>query len=616
METRRRNSLVTQITTTPTPAPLPPDDVKWSTVPLSEVLDRGARFEAAIYDVEGKHAREVLLRCRWQVVGLWSADGFVKTASYPTRFKRIYVDHGGIGLLLPSQLTEIDPKPGKFISAKSKTDFEILKVNENEVLLTRSGTIGNCTLVSKTLAGKVFSDDVIRVELKDPNEAGYLYAFLKTEIGNTLIQTNNYGAVVSHIEPEHLKKVPIPNPSPIIKTAVHNLIAESFRLRDESNEHMAEAERLLISALGLPPIEEMKVKQFNDSADCPNFTVKLSKLAARLEATYHKPLVDAIHSHIEKQGEVTNVGDSRISKNVILPGRFKRVYVGAGQGVAFFGGKELLSLDPRGDKYLSLRHHDERITSELTIKENMVMVTCSGTIAKVSLAPKHWEGWTANQHILRVVPASKAIAGYLYIWLASDYGYELIKRFTYGAVVDEIDDNHMRQVRVPLLKDQEVQKRINDLALEANRKRYEAFLLEEQAIDTVNKKVIFASDSEQGSTSAATPPSPLGLEFRGLVDKWRKDTQHTSSLTKMIAHPSYKRIIEMVRAVLPLLFAELEARRDHWLFALNAITGKDPAPKDSTFAEAVDAWLTWGREKGYLSSECGETEKLRNVSQG
>lgn len=81
---------------------------------------------------------------------------------------------------------------------------------------------------------------------------------------------------------------------------------------------------------------------------------------------------------------------------------------------------------------------------------------------------------------------------HLYIFLRSDYGYELITRYTYGSVVDEIDDNHVRQIAIPLLKNREVQKQINDLALEANEKRYEAYKLEQQALRIMDNEVIFA----------------------------------------------------------------------------------------------------------------------------
>jgi len=62
----------------------------------------------------------------------------------------------------------------------------------------------------------------------------------------------------------------------------------------------------------------------------------------------------------------------------------------------------------------------------------------------------------------------------------------------------------------------------------------------------------------------------LASQFKALSDQWRRETLHTSSLTKMITHPSYLRIIGMGQSVLPLLFRELEVRPDHWLVALNA----------------------------------------------
>jgi hypothetical protein len=92
----------------------------------------------------------------------------------------------------------------------------------------------------------------------------------------------------------------------------------------------------------------------------------------------------------------------------------------------------------------------------------------------------------------------------------------------------------------------------------------------------------------------------LEAEFKAQVDKWRRDTLHKSSLTRMVLHPSYLRIVGMGREVLPLLFKELNERPDHWLVALSAITGNDPAPENSTFGEAVTAWLAWGRKHGYL----------------
>lgn len=62
-----------------------------------------------------------------------------------------------------------------------------------------------------------FSHDLLRIDCRKPDEAGYIYAFLKSKIGNKILLTNSYGAVITHIEPEHLATVPIPDAPTMLK---------------------------------------------------------------------------------------------------------------------------------------------------------------------------------------------------------------------------------------------------------------------------------------------------------------------------------------------------------------------------------------------------------------
>ena len=465
---------------------------KWTSIALQEFIEKDYRLNASVYGIEGRQAREDLKKCKWDVVPF--GNEFIKYAFYLDRFARIYVDKSdGIPFILPSQITEIYPRPTKFISPESNIDIESTKAKQGQILLTRSGTVGVVSYVTKTLRNQSLSDDVIRIEPK--NYPGYIYTYLKSYIGNLLVQTNNYGAVIKHIEPKHLNDIPIPNPPPILKQEIHNLIEESFKLRDESNDLIDEAQSLLKEALKLPNIEKLQGKSelFDKKASFSSYSMPLRKLDNRLDSSYHISIVQTIEKHLRKFAKkVTHIGDSKITQSIILPGRFKRVYVQEGTGVVFFGGKQIYELDPKNKKYLSLIHHSERIKKELMLHKNMTLITCSGTIGKVTIVPEHWEGWTANQHVIRVVPAGEDIAGYLYSWLSSDYAYPLITRYTYGAVVDEIDDNQVSQISIPLLKDDYMQKQINDKVLETSQKRVEAYELEQKALDILNKKVIYA----------------------------------------------------------------------------------------------------------------------------
>ena len=466
--------------------------LKWCSVSLSDVVSRGKRLEASVFDVEAKQARSLISHGKYPLTMVGGPEGL--TSSYVCgRFKRVWVEKSDMPIYQPSTVVDINPTPDGYISKRTKTDIEALRVHNGQVLMTCSGTIGKVSYVSKTLDEKIFSHDLLRINCNNADDAGFIYTYLKSKVGNKILLTNSYGAVITHIEPKHLATVPIPNAPAELKQKINGLIVRSYELRDESNELIDKATALLKAELQLPDISALDVELYKKQAPVDTFSVKLSDMSGRLDASYHVPIVEAITEHLRKYAEeVTTVGDARISKEVVLPGRFKRVYVDEGYGRVFIGGKQLYELDPTNKKYLSNVHHGDRIAKQLELHEDMTLITCSGTIGKVALVGKHWENWTANQHIIRVVPATKDIAGYLNIFLASDYGFQLITRFTYGSVVDEIDDNHVRAIPVPFLKSHDVQKQINDLALEANQKRYEAYQLEQEALRIMDTEVIYA----------------------------------------------------------------------------------------------------------------------------
>ena len=466
--------------------------LKWCSVSLSDVIFRGKRLEASVFDVEAIQVLALINNGKYKTVPLYGDQGIVNKAHYGSRLKRNYVtpEHeNSIGFIGSSEMLDIYPRPVKFMVDGEKVHD--LHVKEGTVLLSRSGTIGNVTFVNKTLSKFLVSEHAIRLECTD--NSGYVYTFLKTKIGKKLVCSNIYGAVIQQIEPAHLTMVPVPDAPKEIKERIHNLIVESFKLRDESNELIDQATALLIDELKLPPISEFKQNNIKNSANVNAFSVKLSNLAGRVDASYHLPTVDKIVEHLKKYAkEVTTIGDERISKQIILAGVFKRTYVEEEYGYPFLGGKEITQLSPKTEKYLSKPIHKKRYEKELKVTENTILVTDRGTIGTTTIVPRHWNGYAVSQNVLKLVPANNNIAGYIYIFLNSEWGTELIRRQTYGSVVDMIDNNSLSSVEIPLLKNQDIQNRINDLALKANKKRYEAYILEQEALKIMDEKVIYA----------------------------------------------------------------------------------------------------------------------------
>lgn len=463
--------------------------LKWCSVSLTEVASHGNRLEASVYDTDAKQIRQIIKSGKFPLTMIGGSGGL--TTSYTcARFKRIWVEKSDLPIYQPSAIVDVKPVPDGYLSHLTKTDIESLRVKKGQVLLTCSGTVGKVTYVSETLDNKIFSHDLLRIDCRNPIDRGYIYTYLKSRTGNRILLTNSYGAVITHIESEHLSGVPIPDAPEEIKKRINSLIESSYKCRDQSNKLIDEASALFTDALKLPEIEKKAVKKRQPVG---TFSVKLSEMRQRLDASYHIPAAAAVVEHMKKYaGEVTTIGDRRISKNIILAGVFKRTYVGEKYGYPFLGGKEITQLSPETEKYLSKTIHKTRYEKELKVAENTILVSDRGTVGTVALVPKHWDGCAVSQNVLKIIPASDEIAGYIYIYLNSDYGKMLVGRQTYGAVVDMIDNHSLASVEIPVLKSEEVQRKINMLALEANRKRYEAYLYEQQALEIMDKEVIYA----------------------------------------------------------------------------------------------------------------------------
>jgi hypothetical protein len=119
------------------------------------------------------------------------------------------------------------------------------------------------------------------------------------------------------------------------------------------------------------------------------------------------------------------------------------------------------------------------------------------------------------------------------------------------------------------------------------------------AVETLERA--WAEFGEHYWMPASRQALDLHARFDGLVQRWNRDTQLTSSMTEIIAHPAYLEVVAMGGSVVPLLLREMEKGGRLWAPALRAITGVQPVPRESAgnAKRTVEAWLKWGRAHGY-----------------
>lgn len=458
---------------------IPKRKLKWTEIKFTELLQRGKRLEGSYFNVEGKQARHAIEAAGYPVKPLAGEGGLAKEVFHRPRFKRIFVENG-IPIFQSSQALELFPKPFKFVSDKTDTNLAQLYLQEGQILLTCSGSIGFASYVSRTLAGKLFSHDLIRIEAVSDIDRGYIYAFLRSRPGYLAVTTNTYGSVVTHVEPRHLQRVPIPNPPDKIKRPISEKILRAYELRDQANEALTKADSLLFSTLGWKRYADLTPQYLVKEHKA--FTIRFHELNNRFEGSYHEPTIKPVLDEIRKSKVMlTTCGDEQVSKNIFLPGRFKRYYVDEEYGLPFLSGRNIIQIYPIGAKYLSASKHKGQM-HELKLSENMILITRSGTIGRVVLAPRYYEDFTATEDIIRIVPSGKLHPGYIYAFLSSEYGSALIDRLTFGSVVDHIDVNQVASIPIPVPKDGALITKIGNLVFEANAKRDEAWRLEQQAI--------------------------------------------------------------------------------------------------------------------------------------
>lgn len=177
------------------------------------------RFEASFHISEGKDIDKYIKEhYEWKSLGEVCSN-----ISRPDIFKRYYVKKG-ITFLGGADIFLATPDSEKRLSSKKTANIEALMIKEGTILLPRSGTIGNVAWAHAGHAQKLASEHVIRITPNDILRAGYVYAFLASKYGKKLIQRYIFGSVIQHVEPPHLKLIPVPIIDKKIMDDIHDKV--------------------------------------------------------------------------------------------------------------------------------------------------------------------------------------------------------------------------------------------------------------------------------------------------------------------------------------------------------------------------------------------------------
>lgn len=214
------------------PLPIPTNGPITSTVRASQ-WDK--RLDAAFHNPTARWIENQLHACGLPVLPLGDAT-LTKAVKAVTKFrKRVYVPKGGIPLLSSKQLFQIDPIEVKGLAKGAhEDDMEEIALAPNMVAITCSGTIGRVQIIPAYMNGWAANQHALRILAKDDDYAGYLYAWLASAYGQTLITRYSYGSVILELDRFMAAKIPVPILPGAKRKAIATLVLDANRLRDEA----------------------------------------------------------------------------------------------------------------------------------------------------------------------------------------------------------------------------------------------------------------------------------------------------------------------------------------------------------------------------------------------
>ncbi len=182
--------------------------------------------------------------------------------------------------------------------------------------------------------------------------------------------------------------------------------------------------------------------------------------------------------------ELANVFD--YSDDIFYGGRDKRYYVSNYEnGIPFMGSSDMLKNDLFDLKLIS-----KKLTKNLSnylLDSGWILISRSGTIGNTTFTNELFKGKAASEHIIRVKPKKNVFSGYLYAYLSSKFGYNLLTQGSFGAVIQHIEPDFVGNIPVPLLPEAK-QEKIHKLIIEGAELRVEANKYLKEAIDYFNHK--------------------------------------------------------------------------------------------------------------------------------
>lgn len=197
-----------------------------------------------------------------------------------------------------------------YISQKQHKQNPRTALQENDVIISTVGTIGNCAVVTKDLL-PANSDRHVGIIRSKNISPFFISTFLLSKYGKMQSLRNVVGNVQPNLYIRDMKKFILPTFSKFFQLQIEQIVKDAHQKQTQSKQLYREAEELLLRDLGLLNYEVGRTLSF--------FTTKKAiQEAGRYDAEYFQPKYEEVIKKIEKYEGGWDFVENQFKQNTTL----------------------------------------------------------------------------------------------------------------------------------------------------------------------------------------------------------------------------------------------------------------------------------------------------------
>jgi hypothetical protein len=249
----------------------------------------------------------------------------------------------------------------------------------------------------------------------------------------------------------------------------------------------------------------------------------LTRGERRLEAETY--LSDGYGKRLAIEARSNGWSPLRDVAHVWQPSRLKGIVVAPDHGVPFLSAGQLFEVRPAPRKWLALARTDQ--AADRFVEAGTILVSCSGTVGRVTMAYRPHLNVLITHDLLRVEPVDAALQGWIYAYMRTSGFRAMARAAHYGHVVKHLEPAHLAQLPILTLDPTEAVGFVKDVA--------KIFATRNQAHELVADADALYARAVGVDLSGTSLDTPFMRRASQLFDARRRfDAYHHNEITRRI----------------------------------------------------------------------------------